>query len=193
MAIASNKLTNLPWIRGGFSSAAIIQECRTRPSWATKSFKTGSQRLSCTTIRTRFQRSIGRHPQEITQKHRNVGDSVRAQLRPKNTALCSGVVRESQQSCTDSWQECLTAVRKTVGKVVVGSAATLALILMPFGQAEAGTTVTLPESETSQVGRTNSFLTYSDISWRQLLSRALRDPTKVLMIQQSTDIQMTSL
>lgn len=153
MAIASNRLTNLPWTRGGFSSAAVLQESRTKPAWATESFiKTGSQRLSCTTIRTRFQRSIGRHPQEVTQKHRKVGDSVRAQLRPENTALCSGVIRESQQSGTDSWQECLTAVRKTVGKVVVGSAATLALILMPFGQAEAGTTVTLPESETSQVG-----------------------------------------
>jgi hypothetical protein len=153
MAVASNRLTNLPWMRGGFSSAAFIQESRTKPSWATESFiKIGSQRLSCTTKRPGFQRSIGRHYIEVTQKHRNAGDSVRAQLRPEDTAFCSGVNRESQQSCIDSWQECLTAVRKTVGKVVVGSAATLALILMPFGQAEAGTTVTLPESEASQVG-----------------------------------------
>lgn len=66
--------------------------------------------------------------------------SLTPQQLPKLIVQCRKADHGNQQRYdANSWQECLTAVRQVVGKTVIGSAAVLALLLMPVGQADAVT------------------------------------------------------
>lgn len=64
--------------------------------------------------------------------------TLRIQPAPKLNRRCRGADQGSQPGSNEgSWQERLSAVRREVGRAVVGSAASLVLALTPVGQAGA--------------------------------------------------------